>query len=899
VEFTMMRASALYGVGLAFQEKMSGAVGGRPWSFDATIRIGNLGRFIEEPEHAAELTGTVNCAELGGTLPFRDGRFQLFAVDAESGRRQMRYSFRFTGAGGGAYFLSGRKDIHDDAGIDVVRDMTRLATKVYSGGDESAPVYGSGELRFHTTDLPAMLASMKVTGARGWTQELTARMAFASFVWGQVRDEYLDKVRLFYDTRYQNLVVAGRLRNSGGEAPFFLVSGVHDKGFPWGDGELFTDVLLAIGDGRGGYRRYCITDRVLAGLRLDIGGGAYGYSGRLFDTGGAVSASFSAMRKGAPDLAAVEAEIAIRFQASAYDTVAFPFPLLKPVVRKLSSKLQKELRKALPGESALGIFITPHTAAIRGGSIAVGGESWEIDPDGSTGECEDGAFRNAKEPTLLYGYLCALRPERKSACVQILSRTFRNEKQFWVKDRLDAALGAAVARTSSAEMQMADGALTVRPLAPAGSPGERAAPLEKTGAPILEVNNDHYPTAVFQRRIVEVKDASGTHCLALEEDVRTVRLEAVGCERKTTVAAIRGTDKFRTLNCVLDAARFDDVVEDKLRLSGKDRAVFSIAIKPNFMFAYDKRDRSTYTDPELVGHLARRLRQRGFSTIRVVEAQSTYGEFFDKRSVREMAGYLGYDGAAGYEVVDMTLDADEQRNLGAKLGTHPVSRAWQEADFRISFAKNKTHSYAFYSLTLKNIYGALPLANKFREYHCRRDIYHTTIEYLSAFPVHFGLIDAWLSADGPFGVFAAPVPNKTQTIVGGADLVAVDWIGASKMGIDPMLSKYMELAVGAFGKPEIELTGDANPYRPWLNVPAVLALAAHKGMDAEYNFGNLLYAVSAQMDETHFRHKSNAWHIRLLRGVTVPLRRTFFLRAGETQSAPNRFLSWLFYRLGY
>ena len=57
-----------------------------------------------------------------------------------------------------------------------------------------------------------------------------------------------------------------------------------------------------------------------------------------------------------------------------------------------------------------------------------------------------------------------------------------------------------------------------------------------------------------------------------------------------------------------------------------------------------------------------------------------------------MAEYLGYDGKAGYEVVDMTLDADEAQDLGPHLGKHPVSRSWREADFRISFAKNKTHA---------------------------------------------------------------------------------------------------------------------------------------------------------------------------------------------------------------
>jgi uncharacterized protein (DUF362 family) len=283
----------------------------------------------------------------------------------------------------------------------------------------------------------------------------------------------------------------------------------------------------------------------------------------------------------------------------------------------------------------------------------------------------------------------------------------------------------------------------------------------------------------------------------------------------------------------------------------------------------------------------------------VAEAQSTYGEFFDKRSVREMAEYFGYDTGAGFEVVDMTEDALEQQHVGPFLKMHPVSRAWRDADFRISFAKNKTHAYAFYTLTLKNIYGALPLANKFKEYHCQRDIYRPTIEYLKAFPVHYGLVDAVLSADGPFGVFADPAPNETRTVIGGADLVAVDWVGATKMGIDPMISQYMRLAVEAFGKPRIRLIGDANPYRPWLNVPVAISLFAHRGMDANWYFGNLLYSAAAQMDETHFRHKDRSWHMRLLRRLTVPVRRAFFVRTGENPSLANRLVSRVLYWMGH
>ena len=53
------------------------------------------------------------------------------------------------------------------------------------------------------------------------------------------------------------------------------------------------------------------------------------------------------------------------------------------------------------------------------------------------------------------------------------------------------------------------------------------------------------------------------------------------------------------------------------------------------------------------------------------------------------------------------------------------------------------------------------------------------------------------------------------------------------------------------------------------------------------------------MDEKHFWHTSNEWYIKLLRQITVPMRRTFFLRTGEGPSAMNRFFSRLFYRQDY
>ena len=64
--------------------------------------------------------------------------------------------------------------------------------------------------------------------------------------------------------------------DESGPRSFFLVSGAHDPGFPWGDGETFSDVLLAVArPGSDGYDRYCISRRALGGLELDVAGGKY------------------------------------------------------------------------------------------------------------------------------------------------------------------------------------------------------------------------------------------------------------------------------------------------------------------------------------------------------------------------------------------------------------------------------------------------------------------------------------------------------------------------------------------------------------------------------------------------------------------------------------------------
>ena len=906
----------LNGARIEFEESMSGHVGkgqtdprkgyevgkrqGTDVRFDVRIKIDDLSRFLKISHREAALTGTVTSELFGGTYEISDGIFNLFSLDPATGIREMVYAFKFT-ADGRRYYLHGHKEIsHKSGKADVIEDMTRLFTIIYEGDNEQAPIYGAGELYFDLKDVPSLLASMEVVDPRSLKQTVTAYLAFVSFFLAPLRSEYLKNLRIEHETEYDNLVLCGVLDGPAGPRDFFLVSGVHEKGFPWGDGESFSDVILAIADG-GGYRRYGVTDRALEGLKLDVEHGKYRYRGPLFAIDGDYSASFWQMRNSSPEITRCEADFEIDFDARANNPVSYPLPVAGQVAAPLIAKL----REALPSEHPLGMHIMAHTVTARSGKLTIkrpqaadAVDEYLLDTDKTFGEAERSTFKGFKEPTLLYGYICALRPSQRIARVQIHTRTLRDQRELWAKDQIDKFLGKFLSRIASAEMLMEPGSLKVRRLAP--EKGHNDSKLfVKLGDPIVEINNDHFPTAVFQRRIIKVRDPDGNECLALEEDMSLMRLDSINSDRKVTVASVLDEDKFAALDRVLEETDFIGMLEKHWAETGKSKAKFSIVIKPNFMFAYNKSDHTTYTDPELVGHLAERIRDSGFENIAVAEAQSTYGEYFERRSVREMAEYLNYDGKGGYRIVDMTEDVDERRHLGTHLGYHPVSSLWRDADFRISFAKNKTHAYAYYTLTLKNIYGALPMANKFKEYHCKRDIYHTAIEYLEAFPVHFGLIDAYESADGPFGIFADTCPNLTRTVLGGRDLVAVDWVGATKMGIDPMISQYMRLAVRAFGKPEIELIGDASSYRPWLNVPVALTLFTHKGLDANYHFGNLFYNACAHMDENRFRLKSNPIHIRFLRWISLPVRRTFFRFTNEKPTWYNRLVSRALNKLGY
>lgn len=892
-------------IGLSFAEKMAGflfpgedfSLGEkrgeeekRYVSFEVTITIEDIEKFCRISGKKAKLSGFISSRELGDRLPIRRGEFSLFVLDREKGQRRMTYSFCFKGVKGEKYFFYGYKIIHHDPQrIDFEEDLTTLFTRIYKGSSPKGEIIGSGIMRFRLSSLPAMFVSCKLTPAQPLWQKIRILSKFFYFCYGEIRDTYLAKLSPFYFTEYENLILTGRLRSRNGqENEFFFFSGVHDKDFPWGDGESFWDIALLIQQGE--WLSFALTDRVIDGLSLDVEEGSYRYEGPLYQIKKGHQLLRSELKKKnlPPYLAQVKVKLEFNLDYERYATLNIPFGLRR-IEKSLNRKKRENISEWLPHLQFLGFTLTPFQIISGEGKIEIEGgqfkEEYFLLPEKLAGEAEKATLQNLHWPKLSYDYKCLLTAQGDHIYLNLRTDILRKRHRDF-RDKIEEALGQMVNKLVSFNLHLC------HPKWSKISGNENLLSLTEKKI-LLEIINDHFPTGVLKRQVVEKNDPEGELYRGMEEETDPLNLGSINSEKIARVVAIKDPNKFHALKEVLNQTGFFDILEIERQKAKKSKEELAIIIKPNFMFMYSRNDPSTYTDPELIEYLIDQIYAQGYRNIACAESRSTYGTFFTNREVQSVANYIGLS-SKNYRLIDLSEDLVEF-DFPGKLGKHYVNREWKEADFRLAFAKNKTHSYAFYTLTIKDIYGALPLENKFLEYHHKRDIYGPTIEFIKHFPIHFALIDAYISADGPFGIFADKKPNLTQTIIGGADLVATDWIGASKMGLDPLVSDYMKKAVEAFGKPQIQLIGDSGIYSPWVNVSEVIPLCAFNLLDRHYYFGNLFYSVFSYMDE-FFQYKDPGLGRKMGRVLAHPLKTLFFqkIEKGEWDEELNRKLFQMF-----
>ncbi|MCP4370258.1 MAG: DUF362 domain-containing protein [Deltaproteobacteria bacterium] len=253
----------------------------------------------------------------------------------------------------------------------------------------------------------------------------------------------------------------------------------------------------------------------------------------------------------------------------------------------------------------------------------------------------------------------------------------------------------------------------------------------------------------------------------------------------------------------------------------------------------------------------------GFRKLFVVESENVLSQWYENRSVTSIAQCAGYR-EEFYKVENLTRNAVPYHYNGI-LKNHFVGKVWRDADFRISFAKNKTHPAGVYTLTLKNIFGVTVYQNKYLDYHKHLEWDLCVVDMLDAFPIDFGIVDAYISADGPFGFRGSKKPRKTKTVIAGKDCIAIDWVGAKKMGIDPMKSRLMRKVVGKWGKPTYTVAGPEDIYKDWSNTP--FFLSNFDDILEEWYAAHSLFTHCIMLPAAPEFPEPHAWFFRFIRGI--------------------------------
>ena len=191
-------------------------------------------------------------------------------------------------------------------------------------------------------------------------------------------------------------------------------------------------------------------------------------------------------------------------------------------------------------------------------------------------------------------------------------------------------------------------------------------------------------------------------------------------------------------------------------------------------------------------HLIDLLQERGYQHVNVgcgADSSELWLENRDPVIVAELMGYH-FQTRQGryYDVLDLSSDIVPMPfpDMSVLCGTG-LSRAWVDAQYRISFAKNKTDDRYGYALGAQNLLGVLPLRDKDYHYHHRLQPGDVCSDLLRIAPPQFSVMDAFISNHGTAG-WRLPRPLETRTIIAGQDLLLTDWAAALKMGSDPYVS---------------------------------------------------------------------------------------------------------------
>jgi hypothetical protein len=188
--------------GITFRETMAGgfalgtadpeigACSGNALTMRASIHIPDIDAFIADPQHKAQLGGSIDFAPLGSGLVADDGVFGLFSPSGDTALTYMVYELGFAHAGA-RWTLAGRKHVKLGSPLRLWGETTTLLATLHQGGDASGPVKGAGVLPLSVVDLIGLLGTLEATDSDSFLESASAKARFFGFFGRQLARSYL------------------------------------------------------------------------------------------------------------------------------------------------------------------------------------------------------------------------------------------------------------------------------------------------------------------------------------------------------------------------------------------------------------------------------------------------------------------------------------------------------------------------------------------------------------------------------------------------------------------------------------------------------------------------------------------------------------------------------------
>lgn len=150
---------------------------GQSCHFEATMLMDDIAVYVRDPRHRAKMSGTFHWGPVG-EAQMRDGEFQLFVKNPDTGVREMRYRFTFDGPDGEPLTFSGVKWMKPKARVNTWSPSTTLYSKIERADGTTA---WCGVLTIGVRETLKLFRSVRPVGARDRAEGRRAVRAFNGF----------------------------------------------------------------------------------------------------------------------------------------------------------------------------------------------------------------------------------------------------------------------------------------------------------------------------------------------------------------------------------------------------------------------------------------------------------------------------------------------------------------------------------------------------------------------------------------------------------------------------------------------------------------------------------------------------------------------------------------------